>query len=78
MKAKQLVHLLLEVEKAPSTWATVTAIAAKIGCTPEVLRVWYQKYLDQQNLIKSRIYLTHKVLYGAEAIGAILPIASST
>ncbi len=25
---------------------------AKIGCTPETLRVWYQKYLDQQNSIK--------------------------
>jgi transposase len=24
----------------------------KIGCTPETLRVWYQKYLDQQNSIK--------------------------
>jgi hypothetical protein len=29
-----------------------SAIAPKIGCTPETLRVWYQKYLDQQNPVK--------------------------
>jgi transposase len=41
---------LIEFEKDyPSNWA---AIAPKIGCTPETLRVWYQKYLDQQNSIK--------------------------
>ena len=29
-----------------------TAIAPKIGCTPETLRAWHQKHLDQQNPIK--------------------------
>ena len=44
------VQLLIESEKDyPSTWAAITAIAPKIGCTPETLRVWYQKYLDKQN-----------------------------
>ena len=44
------VQLLIESEKDyPSNWAAITAIASKIGCTPETLRVWYQKYLDKQN-----------------------------
>ena len=50
---ERAVQLLIESEKDyPSTWAAITAIAPKIGCTPETLRVWYQKYLDQQNPIK--------------------------
>ena len=41
---------MIESEKDyPSNWAAITAIASKIGCTPETLRVWYQKYLDKQN-----------------------------
>ena len=44
------VQLLIESEKDyPSNWA---AIVPKIGCTPETLRVWYQKYLDKQNPVK--------------------------
>ncbi|MBO3661764.1 IS3 family transposase, partial [Acinetobacter variabilis] len=47
------VQLLIESEKDyPSNLAAITAIAPKIGCTPETLRVWYQKHLDQQNPIK--------------------------
>ena len=50
---ERAVQLLIESEKDyPSTWAAITAIDPKIGCTPETLRVWYQKYLDQQNSIK--------------------------
>ncbi len=50
---ERAVQLLIESEKDyPSNWAAITAIAPKIGCTPETLRVWYQKYLDQQNPIK--------------------------
>ena len=30
----------------------MTAIAPKIGCAPETLRVWYQKHLDKDNPIK--------------------------
>src|SRR5690606_28083994 len=49
------VQLLIESEKDyPSNWAAITAIAHKIGCTPETLRVWYQKYLDQQNPVKAQ------------------------
>ena len=29
-----------------------TTQGPKIGCTPETLRVWHQKYLDQQNPVK--------------------------
>ena len=43
------VQLLIESEKDyPSNWAAITAIAPKIGCTPETLRIWYQKCLDKQ------------------------------
>ena len=27
----------------PSRWAAVTSIAAKIGCTPETLRLWVRQ-----------------------------------
>lgn len=51
----RVVQLVIESEKDySSNWAVITAIAPKIGCTPETLRVWYQKYLDKQNPIKVR------------------------
>ena len=41
---ERAVQLLIESEKDyPSTWAAITAIAPKIGCTPETLRAWHQK-----------------------------------
>jgi transposase len=43
----------LNLKDYPSTWAAITAIAPKIGCTPETLRSWHQKHLDQQNPIQS-------------------------
>ena len=50
---ERAVQLLIESEKDyPSNWAAVSAIAPKIGCTPETLRVWYQKCLDKQNPVK--------------------------
>lgn len=50
---ERAVRLVLESEKDyPSNWAAITAIAPKIGCTPETLRVWYQKHLDLQNPTK--------------------------
>ena len=50
---ERAVQLLIESEKDyPSTWAAITAIAPKIGCTPETLSVWYQKYLDKLNPVK--------------------------
>ncbi|MEB3752735.1 IS3 family transposase [Acinetobacter sp. MD2(2019)] len=50
---ERAVRLVLESEKDyPSNWAAITAIAPKIGCTPETLRVWYQKHLDLQNPAK--------------------------
>ena len=39
---ERAVQLLIESKKDyPSNWAAVSAIAPKIGCTPETLRVWY-------------------------------------
>ena len=50
---ERAVQLVIESEKDyPSNWAAVSAIAPKIGCTAETLRVWYLKNLDQQNPIK--------------------------
>ncbi|AOA58592.1 hypothetical protein BFG52_09660 [Acinetobacter larvae] len=47
---ERAVRLVLESKKDyPSNWAAITAIAPKIGCTPETLRTWYQKHLDLQN-----------------------------
>lgn len=47
---ERAVRLLLETQKDyPSLWAAITAIAPKIGCTPETLRTWHQKFLNQQN-----------------------------
>ena len=58
---ERAVQLLIESEKDyPSNWAAVSAIAPKIGCTPETLRVWYQKYLDQQNPVKVQDILSRK------------------
>ena len=46
-------RLLLESEKDyPSTWAAITALAPKFGCTPETLRTWHKRFLDQQNPVK--------------------------
>ena len=58
MKSKQYraevktraVKLLIESQKDyPSLWAAIQAIAPKFGCTPETLRSWHRKYLDNQN-----------------------------
>ena len=58
---ERAVQLLIESEKDyPSNWAAITAIAPKIGCTPETLRVWYliliNKILPKYNshLIKKK------------------------
>ena len=31
----------------PFTWSAIQAIASKIDCTPETLRSWHKKYIDQ-------------------------------
>lgn len=44
------VKLLIESQKDyPSLWAAIQAIAPKFSCTPETLRSWHRKYLDNQN-----------------------------
>ncbi len=45
---ERAIQLLIESEKDyPSTWAAITAIAPKIGCTPETLHSWHKKHIDQ-------------------------------
>ena len=52
---ERAVQLLIESEKDyPSNWAAITAIAPKIGCTPETLQKKKKKYLDQQNPVKAQ------------------------
>ena len=58
---ERAVQLLIESEKDyPSNWAAITAIAPKIGCTPETLRAWHQKHLDSKILLKYNRYLIKK------------------
>src|SRR5690606_6627010 len=55
------IHLLyLEINKIFSlSCQPICNSAPKIGCTPETLRVWYQKYLDQQDPVKAQ-QLSHQ------------------
>ena len=39
--------LIAAASDYPSTWSAIQAIALKIGCTPETLRFWHKKYIDQ-------------------------------
>ena len=42
------VRMLIEVaDDCASTWSAIQAIAPKIGCTPETLRSWHKKHIDQ-------------------------------
>ena len=50
---ERAVQLVIESEKDyPSNWAAITAIAPKIGCTPETLRVWSLQHLAPLNPAK--------------------------
>ncbi|MBA2057664.1 hypothetical protein H0262_07190 [Psychrobacter cryohalolentis] len=31
----------------PYTWSAIQAIASKIGCTLETLRLWHKKHIEQ-------------------------------
>ena len=45
---ERAVRMLIEASSDyPSTWSAIQAIASKIGCTPETLRSWHQKHIDQ-------------------------------
>ena len=45
---ERAVRMLLEASSDyPSTWSAIQAIASKIGCTPETLRSWHKKHIDQ-------------------------------
>ena len=42
------VRILIEAAGGyPSTWSAIQAIAPKIGCTPETLRSWHKKHINQ-------------------------------
>ena len=45
---ERAVRMLIESSSDyPSTWSAIQAIASKIGCTPETLRSWHKKHIDQ-------------------------------
>ena len=45
---ERAVRMLIEAaDDYPSTWSAIKAIASKIGCTPEALRSWHKKHIDQ-------------------------------
>ena len=45
---ERAVRMLIEASSDyPSTWSAIQAIASKIGCTPETLRSWHKKHIDQ-------------------------------
>ena len=45
---ERAVRMLIEASSDyPSTWLAIQAIASKIGCTPETLRSWHKKHIDQ-------------------------------
>ena len=45
---ERAVRMLLEAASDyPSIWSATQGIAPKIGCTPETLRSWHKKYIEQ-------------------------------
>ena len=45
---ERAVYMLIEaLSDYPSTWSAIQAIASKIGCTPETLRLWNKKHIEQ-------------------------------
>ena len=45
---ERAVRMLIESSSDyPSTWSAIQAIASKIGCTPETLRSWHKKHIQQ-------------------------------
>ena len=45
---ERAIRMLIEAANDyASTWAAIQAIAPKIGCTPETLRAWHKKHIDQ-------------------------------
>ena len=45
---ERAVRMLIEAAgDYPSTWSAIQAIAPKIGCTPETLRSWHKKHINQ-------------------------------
>ncbi len=45
---ERAVRMLIEAAgDYPSTWSAIQAIASKIGCTPQTLRSWHKKHIDQ-------------------------------
>ncbi len=43
VRARAVRMVLDHASKHPSRWASVTSIAAKIGCTPQTLHDWVKK-----------------------------------
>ena len=47
MKERAVRMLIEAAGDYPSNWSAIQAIAPKIGCTPETLRSWHKKHIDQ-------------------------------
>ena len=45
---ERAVRMLIEAAgNYSSTWTAIQAIASKVGCTPENLRLWHKKHIEQ-------------------------------
>ena len=45
---ERTVRMLIEASgDYPSNWSAIQAIVPKIGCTPETLRSWHKKHINQ-------------------------------
>ena len=45
---ERAVRMLIEASSDyPYTWSAIQAIASKIGCMPETLRLWHKKHIEQ-------------------------------
>ena len=47
MKERAVRMLIEAANDYPSIWSAIQAIAPKIGCTPETLRSWHKKHINQ-------------------------------
>ena len=47
IKERAVLMLIEASGDYPSTWSAIQAIALRIGCTPETLRSWHKKHIDQ-------------------------------
>jgi transposase-like protein len=47
IKERAVRTLIEAASDYPSTWSATQALAPKIGCSPETLRSWHKKHVEQ-------------------------------